>query len=640
MTSKSASWLTLTWPDALATAAVPGALWDLATIAARAWVVDATYAHDTGHGRSTAARRFVEIDIPEERVALWAREPILDLLREIFHSMFAVPYEPVVRRGPALVVHRASSSSETRARGAAADDIHDIILASDDIDTLAGLAQQLIGRCLRVALVRVGPATRMSPPDRPVNALDRLIGRLPAAGVRSLVVGMRLPSEPPAAIDALGRRSPTGYLLVRLVVAVAVARCLGHEHLSIFHNGVANLGLPLMVQSMRPEQARWLHPRAIAALERLLAEVLARPFHLRNPFLAKTPHDVMASLVPNGCADLALDFGRCEQRPELPYACGHCASCIDRSIGFAAAGLGRRRGGPSRVPDAMVADLHATQAARSVSAYIASLRAMCALSDIELLGRLGPAMSRLDPLERHRDESQSLLIDLARRHMGSVQGAIASALRCYSAEIVAGTLPPACLLVEVIRPGDEARLGRRQPTFRKFGDVWELSFHDGEAVYVKDTRGMAYIHLLLQHPHRDYSAAELRAVVLDLPNAAPGDLGPLVDDRALAAYKRRMDQLRAELRAARAETDLARVQRHQRELHLLEAEIRRAVGMGGRARHATDAERARKAVANAIRRALAHLQHVHESLAEHLAAALVIGNHLSYAPGVELAWRL
>lgn len=644
MTSKSASWLTLAWPGSVATAAVPDALWDLAAMAARAWVVDAMHVHDPRRSRRTAGRRLVELDVPEERMAFWAREPMLDLVREVFQAVFAVPCEPVVRRGPALAVHAAPPRSDSHARGVAADGVHDVILANGDLDTLAGLAQQLIGRCRRVALVRVAPASKMLPPDRPVDALDRLLQRSPARSARSLVVGMRLSFEPPAAIEALGRRSPAGSLLVRVVLAAALARCLGHEHLAVFHNGVANLGLPLMVQSMRPEQARWLHPRAAAALERLLAEVFAGPFHIRNPFLAQTPHEVIASLVPNGCADIALDAGDCEQGPEAQRACGQCAFCVDRAIGFAAAGLDRRRGGPLPVPHAMVADLGSIRVARSVRACMANLREMCALSDMELLGRLGPCLSRFDPLassrERSREERQSLLVELARRHMRSVQSAIATALRDYSAEIVAGTLPPTCLLVEVLRPFDEARLGRSQPTFRKFGDVWELWFHQGEAAYVKDTRGMAYIHLLLQHPHQDYSAAELRAVVLDLPSATAGNLGPLLDDRALAAYKRRMDHLRAELRAAGAETDLARVQRHQRELHLLEAEIRRAVGRGGRARHATDGERARKAVANAIRRALAHLQHIHEALAEHLAAALVIGTRLSYAPEVEFAWRL
>jgi hypothetical protein len=190
------------------------------------------------------------------------------------------------------------------------------------------------------------------------------------------------------------------------------------------------------------------------------------------------------------------------------------------------------------------------------------------------------------------------------------------------------------------RAADKELLAQRKPTFRKQSNVWELWFQKGDPVYVKDARGMAYIHLLLQHPLQEYSAAELRAAVMGLPGASSADLGPLLDARAVTAYKRRVDHLREELREARAENDLARVDRYQRELHLLEAELRRALGMGGRHRHATDTERARKAVTNAVRRALAELQRAHAALAGHLSAALSLGTRLSYAPEVEVTWLL
>jgi hypothetical protein len=74
------------------------------------------------------------------------------------------------------------------------------------------------------------------------------------------------------------------------------------------------------------------------------------------------------------------------------------------------------------------------------------------------------------------------------------------------------------------------------------------------------------------------------------------------------------------------------------EIEILEQELSRCVGLGGRLRQNSDAERARKSVSNAIHRALGQLRTRHPALFRHLSATLKIGNGMSYLPDDEIEW--
>ena len=81
---------------------------------------------------------------------------------------------------------------------------------------------------------------------------------------------------------------------------------------------------------------------------------------------------------------------------------------------------------------------------------------------------------------------------------------------------------------------------------------------------------------------------------------------PVLDDRAKATYRRRIEELQHEVDDADACADLERAARARAELDQFVAELARATGFAGRGRSfADEAERARVAVRKAIKRAVA-----------------------------------
>jgi tetratricopeptide (TPR) repeat protein len=112
-----------------------------------------------------------------------------------------------------------------------------------------------------------------------------------------------------------------------------------------------------------------------------------------------------------------------------------------------------------------------------------------------------------------------------------------------------------------------------------------------------------------------------------------GDAGELLDAKAKAAYKARLDELQAELDEAERFNDPGRAAEAGAERDFLVDELARAVGLGGRDRRAAShAERARLNVTRAIRAAMANLARANPSLGRHLAATIRTGRYCSYTP--------
>ena len=105
----------------------------------------------------------------------------------------------------------------------------------------------------------------------------------------------------------------------------------------------------------------------------------------------------------------------------------------------------------------------------------------------------------------------------------------------------------------------------------------------------------------------------------------------MFDDAAKAAYRRRVEDLRAEIDDADVCNDIERAARAREELDVLLDELRRAAGLGGRTRNfAHDAERARVSVRKAIIRALAAVRAADPILAAELDFRLVTGTRCSF----------
>jgi non-specific serine/threonine protein kinase len=191
--------------------------------------------------------------------------------------------------------------------------------------------------------------------------------------------------------------------------------------------------------------------------------------------------------------------------------------------------------------------------------------------------------------------------------------------------------------------------------FVRAGDYWTIG-DERSPFRLKHTKGLGYLARLLGAPAMEWHAADL---VADggLPAAAGhrsaegevttvaglGDAGSILDDRAKAAYRERIEDLREDLAEAESFSDPERAARAREELEFVAAELAGAVGLGGRDRKAAStSERARVNVTRAIKTAIQRIAENDETIGRHLEAAVRTGTFCSYAPEprTKMDWNL
>jgi hypothetical protein len=162
--------------------------------------------------------------------------------------------------------------------------------------------------------------------------------------------------------------------------------------------------------------------------------------------------------------------------------------------------------------------------------------------------------------------------------------------------------------------------------FRREGATWRLTYA-ARTTTVKHSKGMADLAVLLAHPGQERHALDLAG---GAQTAEQPDTGPLLDEQAKAAYRRRLD----DLEDAGDEVSLA-------ERDALIAQLSAAYGLGGRQRRTgATAERARSAVTLRIRDAIARIGRDHPELGRHLRASVRTGVFCSYRPEHPVDWDL
>jgi hypothetical protein len=177
--------------------------------------------------------------------------------------------------------------------------------------------------------------------------------------------------------------------------------------------------------------------------------------------------------------------------------------------------------------------------------------------------------------------------------------------------------------------------------FRRDGEYWTIAYR-GPAARLRHTAGLGHLARLLGNPGREWHALDLAA-----GDAARGerdsDAGPVLDEQAKAAYRRRLGELTAELEEAERWADPERAARARAEIDALTGQLAGAVGLGGRDRRLPSAtERARVNVTKAIRTAIRRIAEHDPALGEHLTRTVRTGTFCVYAadPATPPSWEL
>jgi hypothetical protein len=167
------------------------------------------------------------------------------------------------------------------------------------------------------------------------------------------------------------------------------------------------------------------------------------------------------------------------------------------------------------------------------------------------------------------------------------------------------------------------------------GDVWNLAYR-GRSARLRDAKGLHDLAVLLAHPAEDISVLDLAATGI----RGEGRADPVLDARARAEFRRRLDDLDADVAEARAHHDLGRLDRAEAERDALLDELRRATGLAGKDRGlgTSTVERARKAVTARLRDSIRRIEAALPELGAHLDRSIVTGHHCRYQPTEPLSW--
>ena len=175
------------------------------------------------------------------------------------------------------------------------------------------------------------------------------------------------------------------------------------------------------------------------------------------------------------------------------------------------------------------------------------------------------------------------------------------------------------------------------------GDVREVRF-SGESVLLRDLKGMRYLERLLATPHREFHVLDLVAaeegsthdpVAREDIGAVTrgGDAGPILDEQARAAYRRRIEEVEQDIEEAKRQSDEERRALAERDREFLLGELARAAGLGGRTRRAGSmAERARTSVTRTLRYSIERIAEHHQPLGDHLQRSVHTGTYCAYEP--------
>jgi len=188
--------------------------------------------------------------------------------------------------------------------------------------------------------------------------------------------------------------------------------------------------------------------------------------------------------------------------------------------------------------------------------------------------------------------------------------------------------------------------------FLRQNDYWMIQYN-GHAAFLKSTRGLECLAVLLRNAGREFHVRELLARPLGASTLATTAvhrhvMGGLcagirvLDAQAKAECKCRLNELRQDLNEAERFNDSQRKAEAQKEIQAIVDYIASAVGLGGRDRNtSSDTERARSAVTKGIKKAIQKIGEALPSLGYHLAARIKTGYFCSYNPHPDrpVAWK-
>jgi len=190
--------------------------------------------------------------------------------------------------------------------------------------------------------------------------------------------------------------------------------------------------------------------------------------------------------------------------------------------------------------------------------------------------------------------------------------------------------PDAAKVATPTPPTDATATARPTFSLTREGDVW-LVARPPRSFRLKDSRGLHMLAHLLAHPRQE---VHVLALGRGGDPGQLGDAGEAVDAQAMAAYRRRLSDLRERERDAEELGDVHRLALVREEVERLAQQLSQSVGLGGQGRRAASiSERARTNVQRRIKEAIGRIEKSDPELGQYLSWTVRTGTFCVFDPG-------
>ena len=199
------------------------------------------------------------------------------------------------------------------------------------------------------------------------------------------------------------------------------------------------------------------------------------------------------------------------------------------------------------------------------------------------------------------------------------------------------------------------------------GEFWTISY-EGKTTHLRDSRGLQYIHCLLENPEEEFYTLELvhkikisppfkniyeflskeeRVKQLIKESVYKGltkNTGYVLDKKGIQSLKERYEDLESELEDEQTPPNDERTSEIEMDMDEIKKKLSAGRDKLGRPRKfPNEAEKARKAISKAVKESLDKIKdenNGHRSLWKHFEITLTIGIFCSYKPEKPIPWHL
>ena len=535
-------------------------------------------------------------------------------------------------------------------------DIEEVVLFSGGIDSLGGAVQEVVCDKRHVALVNHRPTEKLSRRYRMLEGILR---------DRARDIGVTPPLHIPVRINKhkkLGREyTQRSRSFLYASIAATIADGFGLDRIRFYENGVVSLNLPLSPQVVGAKATRTTHPRVLRGFEKIMSLVAERDFTVQNPFIKKTKTEVVKHIVDHGCGEALRHSTSCthtwETTKREPH-CGTCSQCIDRRFAVLAAGAEDLEPAESYAVDLLVDARDGSEHRTMLASYVEAANEMSDASATDFFAKRGEIARVVNHLPGSPDTVALEIYELYKRHGEQVIGVVDAAIQKNSKAIRSRTLPDTCLVRLVCdashpQPMAETeamvRGTKQEPqisldpfVFRKKGKAWVVRYKGNPEFILLPNKGAAYLHLLIAAQGKRQSAVSMAYEVAREPEKHHLEgTGPRWDKEAETAFRAQLRRIEKNLKKAEENSDEAGIERCLEERRLFADEMANQKWGGKPHDELNLRTRIRKAVSNAIGRAITQIAAYDTELARHFRPPnLQLGLNPIYDPDVPIEWDL